>query len=216
MPDQLELIKPFYSPSEIIAEGAMLLRGVALSFGKEFFAAMNDITTTSPFRRMITPGGYAMSVGMTNCGAVGWVTDRAGYRYACVDPETGRSWPPMPNCFLDLAVTAATEAGYADFRPDACLINRYEPGTRLSLHQDKNERDLANPVVSVSLGLPATFQFGGLRRNDPVKKFVLRHGDVAVWGGPSRLFYHGVQELKDGDHETFGRLRINLTFRRAL
>jgi alkylated DNA repair protein (DNA oxidative demethylase) len=216
MPDQFELIMPLYSPREMMAEGAMLVRGVALSFGNDLLAAMNDITARSPFRRMVTPGGYTMSVAMTNCGAVGWVTDRAGYRYDRIDRETGNSWPPMPNCFLALAVTAATEAGYAEFRPDACLINRYEPGMRLSLHQDKNERDLANPVVSVSLGLPATFQFGGLKRKDPVKNFALRHGDVVVWGGLSRLFYHGVQELKDGHHETFGSLRINLTFRRAL
>jgi alkylated DNA repair protein (DNA oxidative demethylase) len=160
MPDQLELISLLYSPREVMSEGAMLLRGIAMSFGKELLAAVNDIATSSPFRRMVTPGGYAMSVGMTNCGAVGWVSDREGYRYDRIDPETGRSWPTMPNCFLDLAVTAANEAGYAEFRPDACLINRYESGARLSLHQHKDERDLANPVVSVSLGLPSTFQFG--------------------------------------------------------
>ena len=178
--------------------------------------ALGDIAAQSPFRHMVTPGGYTMSVAMTNCGAAGWVTDRTGYRYDHNDPETGRPWPAMPDCFFELAAEAATRAGYPDFRPDACLINRYEPGARLSLHQDKNERDFANPIVSVSLGLPATFQFGGLKRNDPVRKFLLRHGDVAVWGGPSRLFYHGVLELKDGVHETVGRIRINLTFRGAL
>ena len=157
-----------------------------------------------------------MSVAMTNCGAAGWVTDHTGYRYDRNDPETGRPWPPMPNFFFKLAVEAATRAGYPGFRPDACLINRYGPGARLSLHQDKNERDFANPIVSASLGLPATFQFGGLKRNDPVKKFAVWHGDVAVWGGPSRLCYHGVSELKDGTHETVGRMRINLTFRGAL
>jgi alkylated DNA repair protein (DNA oxidative demethylase) len=153
---------------------------------------------------------------MTNCGAAGWVTDRTGYRYDHIDPETGNPWPPMPGCFLDLAVAAASQAHYPEFRPDACLINRYEPGARLSLHQDKNERDFANPIVSVSLGLPATFQFGGLKRNDPVRKFALKHGDVAVWGGPSRLCYHGVAELKEGHHASIGRMRINLTFRGAL
>jgi alkylated DNA repair protein (DNA oxidative demethylase) len=142
MSDQFELIAPMYAPREVMAEGTMLLRGVALSFGSDLLAPMVDITTSSPFRRIVTPGGYTMSVSTTNCGAVGWLTDRAGYRYARIDPEAGSSWPPMPNCFLDLAATAATEAGYAEFHPDACLINRYEPGVRLSLHQDKNERDL--------------------------------------------------------------------------
>jgi DNA oxidative demethylase len=199
-----------------MAEGAVLLRGAALPFEKEVLAALNDITAISPFRHMVTPGGYTMSVAMTNCGAAGWVTDRTGYRYDHIDPETGNPWPPMPGCFLDLAVAAASQAHYPEFRPDACLINRYEPGARLSLHQDKNERDFANPIVSVSLGLPATFQFGGLKRNDPVRKFALKHGDVAVWGGPSRLCYHGVAELKEGHHASIGRMRINLTFRGAL
>jgi alkylated DNA repair protein (DNA oxidative demethylase) len=216
MPDLFELIAPLDPPREIMAEGAVLLRGVALALEKDLLAALNDIITRSPFRRMVTPGGYTMSVAMTNCGAAGWVTDRTGYRYDCIDPETDKPWSPMPNCFLDLAIAAATEAGYPEFRPDACLINRYEPGALLSLHQDKNERDFANPIVSVSLGLPATLQFGGLKRNDPVRKFALRHGDVAVWGGPSRLCYHGVSELKDSHHETVGRMRVNLTFRRAL
>jgi alkylated DNA repair protein (DNA oxidative demethylase) len=216
MLDLFELIAPLGQPREIMAEGAVLLRGVALPFEKDLLAALNDIITISPFRRMLTPGGYRMSVAMTNCGAAGWVTDRTGYRYDRIDPETGYPWSSMPNCFLDLAITAATEAGYPEFRPDACLINRYEPGALLSLHQDKNERDFSHPIVSVSLGLPSTFQFGGLKRNDPVKKFAVRHGDVAVWGGPSRLCYHGVATLKDGHHETVGRMRINLTFRRAL
>jgi alkylated DNA repair protein (DNA oxidative demethylase) len=216
MPDLFDTLTPIQSSAEIMADGAMLLRGAALAYEKDLLAALADITTQSPFRHMVTPGGFTMSVAMTNCGAAGWVTDRTGYRYDRNDPESGRPWPAMPECFLDLAVDAATQAGYPEFRPDACLINRYEPGARLSLHQDRNERDFANPIVSVSLGLPATFQFGGLRRNDPVRKFALRHGDVAVWGGTSRLFYHGVPELKDGVHEAVGRMRINLTFRGAL
>jgi alkylated DNA repair protein (DNA oxidative demethylase) len=216
MPNLFECIAPLGPPLEIMAKGAMLFRGLALPFEKELLAALRDATAASPFRHMVTPGGYTMSVAMTNCGAAGWLTDQSGYRYDRIDPETGNTWPPMPTCFLDLAVTAATEAGYPEFRPDACLINRYEPGARLSLHQDKNERDFTHPIVSVSLGLPATFQFGGLKRNDPVKKFALRHGDVAVWGGPSRLCYHGVLPLKNGHHETVGRTRINLTFRGAL
>jgi alkylated DNA repair protein (DNA oxidative demethylase) len=211
-----DTLAPIEPATEIIAEGAILLRGAALPFEKELLAALGEVTAQSPFRRMVTPGGFTMSVAMTNCGAAGWVTDRTGYRYDRNDPETGRPWPPMPNSFFKLAVEAATRAGYPDFRPDACLINRYGPGALLSLHQDKNERDFANPIVSVSLGLPVTFQFGGLKRNDPVKKFALRHGDVAVWGGPSRLCYQGVSELRDGIHETVGRIRMNLTFRGAL
>ena len=199
-----------------MAEGAVLLRGVALPFEKSLLAALTDIAGTSPFRRMVTPGGYTMSVAMTNCGSAGWIPDRRGYRYARTDPDTGNAWPPMPACFVELAAVAAEQAGYPHFRPDACLINRYEPGARLSLHQDKNERDLANPIVSVSLGLPATFQFGGVERSDPVQKFAVKHGDVAVWGGPSRLRYHGVLELKDGHHDSVGRMRINLTLRGAL
>ena len=216
MYDLLQPAEPLEPSSEMMAEGAVLLRRAALPFEDRLYVALNEITATSPFRRMMTPGGYTMSVGMTNCGAAGWITDLTGYRYDPEDPKKGKPWPPMPDCFLDLAIKAATEAGYPKFHPDACLINRYEPGARLSLHQDKNERDFANPIVSVSLGLPATFQFGGLKRNDPVKKFVVRHGDVAVWGGASRLCYHGVSQLKDGYHKMIGRMRINLTFRRAL
>ena len=163
---------------------------------------------------MTTPWGAVMSVAMTNCGAAGWLTDRSGYRYDRIDPESGQPWPLMPDCFRALASEAARGAGYKGFVPDACLINRYEPGTRLTLHQDKNERDFTYPIVSVSLGLPATFQFGGLKRSDPVKKFPVRHGDVAVWGGPSRLFFHGVAPLADGDHPVMGPQRLNLTFRK--
>jgi DNA oxidative demethylase len=216
MSDLFECMAPFDPPKEIMAAGAVLLRGAALPFEKDLLAALNGITAASPFRHMVTPGGYTMSVAMTNCGTAGWITGRTGYRYDRIDPETGHPWPAMPACFVDLAAATAAGAGYPEFRPDSCLINRYEPGARLSLHQDKNERDFANPIVSVSLGLPAAFQFGGLKRNDPVKNFTLRHGDVAVWGGPSRLRYHGVRELKDGHHDTVGRMRINLTFRRAL
>ena len=216
MSDLFERVAPMTSAREIMADGAVLLRGTALPFEQALLAAIDAITVVSPFRHMVTPGGFRMSVAMTNCGAAGWVTDRTGYRYDPVDPETRLPWPPMPDCFLALATAAATQAGYPEFRPDACLINLYEPGARLSLHQDRNERDYAHPILSVSLGLPATFRFGGLKRSDPVRKFALRHGDVAVWGGPSRLRYHGVAELKDGDHEIVGRKRINLTFRGAL
>jgi alkylated DNA repair protein (DNA oxidative demethylase) len=201
---------------EAFAPGAVLMRGRALPFEAALLAALERIAAAAPFRRMVTPGGFTMSVAMTNCGKAGWVTDRSGYRYTPNDPETGRPWPPLPEPFLTLAADAAAEAGYPSFGPDACLINRYEPGTRLSLHQDRNERDFAQPVVSVSLGLPATFQFGGPQRTDRPLRIPLRHGDVVVWGGPTRLNYHGVLELKDGEHPTLGRLRLNLTLRKAL
>jgi alkylated DNA repair protein (DNA oxidative demethylase) len=165
---------------------------------------------------MTTPGGFQMSVAMTNCGRVGWVTDRTGYRYDTRDPLSGTPWPGLPQAFRRLAQAAAGEAGFAGFDPDACLINRYEPGTRLSLHQDKDEQDYGQPVVSVSLGLPATFQFGGPERSQSPIKVPLQHGDVVVWGGPARLNFHGVAALKDGWHPLTGRQRFNLTFRKAL
>lgn len=204
-----------FKTRENLADGAVLLRGFALAHEKDILDAVGGVAGAAPFRHMTTPGGFRMSVAMTNCGAFGWVTDRRGYRYSPVDPETDRPWPELPDSLLNLAETAAQEAGYAEFSPDACLINRYEPGAKMSLHQDKDEKDFTNPIVSVSLGLPATFQFGGLQRNDPVRKFVLHHGDVVVWGGPSRLFYHGILALKDGQHPQLGRYRYNLTLRKA-
>lgn len=208
--------EPQQSSREIIAEGATLLRGFAIDRQDELLHDIKRVADLSPFRNMVTPGGFVMSVAMTNCGKAGWVTDRAGYRYEEIDPETGRNWPPMPESFMRLAVAAAAKAGYPDFHPDVCLINRYAPGARLSLHQDKDEREMTKPIVSVSLGLPVIFQFGGLKRTDPITKYPLRHGDVAVWGGPSRLFYHGVLALKDGEHSLVGRMRLNMTFRGAL
>jgi alkylated DNA repair protein (DNA oxidative demethylase) len=199
-----------------LAPGAALLGGFARPFGDSLVAALQQIAEVAPFRHMATPGGRLMSVAMTNCGAVGWVSDRAGYRYDSHDPESGRSWPPMPELFGELAARAAGRAGFDGFTPDACLINRYEPGARLSLHQDKDERDFAAPIVSVSLGLPAVFLFGGMRRADTPRRLALSHGDVVVWGGPSRLRYHGVLPLDDGHHPLIGRYRINLTFRKAL
>ena len=164
---------------------------------------------------MVTPGGHSMSVAMTNCGSAGWVTDRSGYRYDGVDPESRTPWPAMPASFRALAAQAAAEAGFDGFAPDACLINRYQPGARMSLHQDKDEDDFAAPIVSVSLGLPAIFLFGGLQRSDKPRRFRLEHGDIVVWGGPSRLFFHGIAPLADGEHALLGRQRINLTFRKA-
>ena len=164
---------------------------------------------------MMTPGGHQMSVAMTSCGDAGWVTDQRGYRYDGADPDSGKPWPQMPAVLRDLAKAAAGEAGFAGFTPDACLINRYVPGARMSLHQDKDEKDFAAPIVSVSLGLPAIFMFGGIKRSDKTQRYRLQHGDVVVWGGPSRLFYHGVAPLADGEHPLLGRQRINLTFRKA-
>jgi alkylated DNA repair protein (DNA oxidative demethylase) len=216
MPDLFCEAEPILPPREVIAEGAMLLRGKALPFETDVLAALQVITTQAPFRHMTTPGGFVMSVAMTNCGTAGWVTDRTGYRYDRLDPQSGWPWPSLPECFLELAVGAAAEAGYSDFVPDTCLINRYEPGARLTLHQDKNEQDHTFPIVSVSLGLPAIFQFGGLKRADPTREYAVRHGDVAIWGRSSRLCYHGVLMLKDGEHPKLHRTRLNLTFRRAL
>ena len=199
----------------MIAEGALLLRGFARPHDRDLIAAIEAITEAAPFRRMVTPGGHRMSVAMTNCGALGWVTDPRGYRYDPVDPDSGKPWPLMPALFRELAEKAATEAGFAGFAPEACLINRYEPGARMSLHQDRDERNMTAPIVSVSLGLPATFLFGGMKRSDKPQRYRLQHGDVVVWGGPARLAFHGVAPLADGEHGLLGRKRINLTFRRA-
>jgi DNA oxidative demethylase len=198
-----------------LAPGALLLGGFARPFEAPCLGALRRIVEQAPFRHMVTPGGHRMSIAITNCGAAGWVTDRTGYRYDAHDPERGRPWPAMPAVFSDLATQAAARAGFAGFTPDACLVNRYAPGARLSLHQDKNERDFSAPIVSVSLGLPAVFLFGGLRRADTPRRVPLAHGDVVVWGGPARLRYHGVLPLAPGEHPVLGGQRINLTFRRA-
>jgi alkylated DNA repair protein (DNA oxidative demethylase) len=198
-----------------LAPGAMLLGGFASPINAALASALERLVDLAPFRHMLTPGGRKMSVAMTNCGSLGWVSDRSGYRYSDRDPESGRAWPPMPEVFSDLAGRAAARAGFADFVPDACLINRYEPGAKLSLHQDKDEPDRDAPIVSVSLGLPATFLFGGMQRTDPARRVSLTHGHVVVWGGPSRLRYHGIRPLEPGRHPLFGSARINLTFRKA-
>jgi DNA oxidative demethylase len=202
--------------TEALGPDAMVLRRFACDVETELLAGLEAVAARAPFRNMVTPGGYTMSVAMTNCGAAGWVTDSRGYRYTPDDPVSGEPWPPMPAAFASLAARAAAAAGFADFRPDACLINRYDPGTKLSLHQDKNEADYGAPIVSVSLGLPAKFLFGGLKRNDRGRRIELRHGDVVVWGRAARLAYHGVDTLKDGEHPATGRCRFNLTFRKAL
>jgi alkylated DNA repair protein (DNA oxidative demethylase) len=202
--------------AEPISDGAVVLRGFASPEAAALMQAIGDIVAAAPFRHMITPGGWRMSVAMTNCGRAGWVTDRKGYRYTPTDPETEEAWPAMPEAIRILAARAAAARGFPGFEPDACLINRYEPGSRLSLHQDRNERDFGAPIVSVSLGLPAVFLFGGLARNDRPRRIRLDSGDVVVWGGPARLAFHGVDTLAEGDDALTGRCRINLTLRRAL
>jgi len=213
--DLFESVGDVRPSQEAMAEGAVLLRGFARSGENELIAALRAIEEQAPFRHMQTPGGHEMSVAMTNCGALGWTTDRTGYRYDRNDPQSGKPWPAMPPVFHDLATRAAERAGFSGFSPDACLINRYAPGARMSLHQDRDEQDFECPIVSVSLGLPAIFLFGGPRRSDKPNRYRLEHGDVVVWGGPSRLFFHGVAPLADGEHGLLGRQRINLTFRRA-
>lgn len=200
---------------EALGPGAILLRGFAVAGGSALLTDLRDVVRQAPFRHMVTPGGFQMSVAMTNCGELGWVTDRDGYRYSQVDPASDRTWPQMPDSFRRLAREAAGIAGYEGFTPDACLINRYDPGARMTLHQDKNEKDFGQPIVSVSLGLAATFLFGGDSRSDRPIRVRLEHGDVAIWSGPARLRYHGVMPLRDGIHPLVGSHRINLTFRKA-
>ena len=207
-----QALPPF---EERLEEGAVLLRGFAAAEAPALVEEVARIARAAPFRHLVTPGGYTMSVAMTNCGRVGWVSNRTGYRYDPVDPDTGAHWPELPPEFLDLAVRAAAAAGFADYDPDACLINRYVPGAKLGLHQDRDEKDAWAPIVSVSLGLPAAFLWGGKRRSDPVRRLLLENGDVAVWGGPARFVYHGVAPLKNGEHPLTGATRINLTFRKV-
>jgi DNA oxidative demethylase len=213
--DLFESVPDLRPSREAMADGAVLLRGFARPVEGELIAAISEIAVQAPFRHMVTPGGHSMSVAMTNCGSAGWVTDRSGYRYDGVDPESRSPWPAMPPSFRALAAQAAAEAGFDGFAPDACLINRYQPGARMSLHQDKDEDDFSAPIVSVSLGLPAIFLFGGMQRSDKPRRFRLEHGDIVVWGGPSRLFFHGIAPLADGEHTLLGRQRFNLTFRKA-
>lgn len=201
---------------ERLSDGAVILRGFACDREPKLLAAVDEIAAAAPFRNMVTPGGYTMSVAMTSCGRVGWVTDRKGYRYDPLDPLTRRPWPPIPALLRRLAAEAAAAGGFAGFEPDACLMNRYEPGARLSLHRDEDEQDMAAPIVSVSLGIPAVFLFGGEKRSHRARRIKLESGDVVVWGGPDRLVYHGVAPLAEGGHPLTGNRRINLTFRKAL
>ena len=201
--------------NEPLEEGAVLLRGYVAAEAPSLIAEVARIASAAPFRHLVVPGGHTMSVAMTNCGRVGWVSDRSGYRYDPNDPDTGAPWPAMPELFVDLALRAAAEAGFEGYDPDACLINRYVAGAKLGMHRDRDERDAWAPIVSVSLGLPAVFLWGGKRRGDPVRRLRVESGDVAVWGGPARFVYHGVAALKDGQHALTGALRLNLTFRKV-
>jgi alkylated DNA repair protein (DNA oxidative demethylase) len=203
------------SPQQHVGPGATLLRGFATPLSATLAADLQRVIARAPFRHMLTPGGLSMSVAMTNCGAYGWVSERTGYRYDPIDPESGNPWPSIPESFLRLAGESAAAAGFGGFAPDACLINRYQTGAKLSLHQDKDERDFGQPIVSVSLGVPATFLFGGLRRADKTLRVPVRHGDVLVWGGPARLNYHGVLPVKAAHHPFAGAHRVNLTLRKA-
>ncbi len=215
MDDLLSEVDPNRPGVEILADGATVLRGFAAAEAANLAATVDTVSAAAPFRHMVTPGGFTMSAAMTNCGEAGWVSDRRGYRYDRRDPETGRAWPAMPAAFRELASRAAAAAGFARFTPNSCLINRYAPKTRLSLHQDKDEGDFSEPIVSVSLGLPAVFLFGGLRRSDRPRRIRLESGDVVVWGGPARMAYHGVAPLSGGVDRLTGECRINLTFRKA-
>jgi alkylated DNA repair protein (DNA oxidative demethylase) len=206
---------PFGGSSEPLRldDGITLLRGFADT--AKLLPCIGRVTELAPFRHLVTPGGQTMSVAMTNCGPLGWVSDRAGYRYSSCDPLTGKDWPPMPREFMELALSAASGCGFPDFIPDACLINRYSPGARLTAHRDADEENFAQPIVSVSLGLPARFAFYGLTRGGKAKTVGLVDGDVLVWGGPSRLAYHAVRPIKPGSHPLTGGFRYNLTFRHA-
>ncbi len=210
-----DLDAPALPTTQPLAPGAVLLRGFARPREELLLAGVEEVLARAPLRHLVTPGGFRMSVAMSNCGRLGWVSDLSGYRYDANDPDSGRPWPAMPAVFLELAAAAARAGGFEGFAPDACLINRYEPGTRLSLHQDRDEGNYDWPIVSVSLGLPAVFLFGGPKRSDKAQRVPLAHGDVVVWGGPSRLHYHGVLPVKEGEHPLTGACRINLTFRKA-
>ena len=212
----MDLFENMVSQALLIADGAILLKGFSLPNEAQLLADLNLVLSQSPLRHMVTPGGFTMSVAMTNCGDLGWVSDKKGYRYDALDPSTGAPWQAMPASFLQLANNAAAIAGYANFVPDACLINQYKVGARMSLHQDKDEQDFSQPIVSVSLGIAAVFQFGGLKRSDKPLKILLNHGDIIVWGGETRLNYHGVMPLRSNNHAAFGAYRFNLTFRKAV
>lgn len=197
-----------------IAEDAYLLPGYATSQAIELCSAIDTVLLQSPLRHYQTRMGL-MSVGMSCCGALGWVADTRGYRYSALDPNNGQPWPGLPDSIRNLAQSAASDCGFDGFEPDACLINEYQLGAKMGLHQDRDERDMRWPIVSISLGMTAQFQFGGATRRAPVHRFDLVHGDVLVWGGRTRLNFHGVAPLDGSPHPLLGARRWNLTLRRA-
>jgi alkylated DNA repair protein (DNA oxidative demethylase) len=201
---------PVEPTHEEVHPGAVLMRGLALAEDREFLAAVDGIAAAAPLHQAYTPAGQRMSIMVTDCG-----DSRAfANRWTANNPGSPRHWPPMPEVLREFAVYAASRAGFPRFRPDACHINRYQAGNKLGLHQDRHECDLTQPIVSVSFGLQCTFLFGGFERTSPARHILLEHGDVFVWGGPSRMRFHGVQPLKPGSHLLTGPYRINLTFRK--
>lgn len=211
----MDLFSTIEPAHQTFASGLVYLRGFALNNEADLLADLNRVVTAAPLRTMMTPMGYPMSVATTSCGALGWIGDATGYGYSAVDPLSQLPWPDMPDSFIQLAQAAANSAGFRNFIPDACLINQYQIGTKMGLHRDKDERDFTQPIVSVSLGIPARFQFGGSKRSDKPIQMLLRHGDVVVWGGVSRMYYHGVMTVLPNQHPLLGSTRINLTFRKA-
>jgi alkylated DNA repair protein (DNA oxidative demethylase) len=208
--------QPKITGNEQIGPQSFVLRGFALPLIETLLPALRKVVRQAPFRHLVTPGGFTMSAAMTCCGSVGWTSSRQGYRYSPLDPQTGRPWPRIPEDLMALARSAAEAAGFPGFIADACLINRYVPGAKMSLHQDKDEADHHWPVVSISLGIAAIFEFGGFERSDKPRRVSLFHGDVVVWGGVDRLRFHGVQPIKQASHPLLGEQRINLTLRKAL
>lgn len=215
MNDLFDTKDPTQGWSEALGEGTTFFRGMIVGEAPAILEHIDRISELAPLRHLVTPGGKKMSVAMSNCGALGWVSDHAGYRYQGHDPLTAKPWPAMPAQFLALAQRAAALAGYDNFQPNACLINRYGVGARMGLHQDRDERDLSAPIVSFSLGLPAKFIWGGLQRTGQTRRFMVEHGDVLVWGGPDRLRFHGVAPLPPGRHPLTGEVRFNITFRQT-
>lgn len=203
-------------PSIAITSHAVLFPARAQHQDTDILSWIHAVEAVAPFRTMTTPRGLPMKAAITNAGTVGWVSDRHGYRYSAVDPMTGKPWPVLNDDVVNLVCQAAGDAGFPGFRPDVCLINRYDVGAGMGAHRDEDEQDFSAPIVSISLGLPARFFFGGLERTGPTVAVPLAHGDVLVWGGPDRLRYHGVRPLKPGSHPLTGSRRFNLTFRKAL
>ena len=199
--------------TERLGEGIVLWR--AAIDEARYAATIARLALEAPFRHMLTPGGRQMSVAITNCGSMGWVSDTHGYRYSATDPDSSMPWPAIPPDWLHDASHAAFRCGFSGFTPDACLINRYEIGNRMGSHQDRNEVDFTQPVVSMSIGLPAEFTFHGASRAGTAGRVDLHSGDILVWGGPARLYFHSVRPIRAGVHPLCGALRYNLTFRRA-